>query len=219
MARIALALSLLTLAVSLPAEAAPAAPKKRCKPGYVLKKVKRPDGTTVKKCVKKKPAPGTQDQTVPTGEPDPTGQDGGTPQPPPAGPAQPPSQTTRDDSAGQSALAAAGDLLLEKAEIGNYTQTYYRLWFMQDGTFKYVQVSWMQQTGEVCDKSFTGTWAFKEGYTFTDQGGGTAVKVAISSNGPSGDEVLVFANQDRNAVYVGNPPQRFERNPNMLNNC
>lgn len=215
MARVATFLTLLALVVALPTAAAEAAPKK-CKQGYVLKKVKK-NGKTVKKCVKKKRPPAPVDQTVPTGEPEPTPTDGGTGAP--AGPTQPPSQTTRDDAAGQNALAAAGDLLLEKADIGNYTQTYYRIWLLQDGTFMYAQVSWMQQTGEVCDKKFTGTWAFKEGYTFTDQGGGTAVKVTINSNGPSGDEVLVFANQDPNAVYVGNPPQRFERNPHIMNNC
>ena len=52
MARIAAVLTLLALAFALPTAAAEAAPKK-CKQGYVLKKVKK-NGKTVKKCVKKK---------------------------------------------------------------------------------------------------------------------------------------------------------------------
>jgi hypothetical protein len=237
MARIALVLTLLICTAVLPAQAAAPAPgaapapaaakQKKCKKGYVLKTVKR-NGKKVKRCVKKKPAPQQQPGGTPTpADPDPSGGEGagggagtGQPAPTPGANQAPPSTTTRDDGAGQQAMGTAGDLMLERAEFGNVTATYYRIWMLQNGYFKYVEVSWSQQTGEICDKVNTGTWAFKEGYTFTESGGGTVVKVTITfSNGQGGDDLVTFANRDSQGVYIGAKGTRFERNPNMLNNC
>ena len=231
MRRIALLLAALLLCAAGPAEAAVPAKTKRCKKGYVLTTVKR-HGKKVKVC-KKRPAkkPGnttpTNDQTQPGGDTIP-GAGGDTPAGGDTDPGTqtgnqaPPSQTTRDDAAGQQAMAAAGDLLLERAEFGSSgrTATYYRIWMLGDGSFKYVEVGWNDVSGEICSKVQTGTWVFKEGYTYSAQGGGTIVKVTITfSDGQSGDDLVTFNNADPNAVFVGVQGVRFDRNPNMNNNC
>ena len=114
----------------------------------------------------------------------------------------------------------AGDLLLEWASFGSVTAEYRRLWFVADGTFRLNIVDWMQQTGEKCRQSFTGTWTFKEGYTTDHNGGGVVVKIGITSSAGSGDEVLAFANAEPGYVYVGpQAPVQYERNPQIIQNC
>jgi len=143
---------------------------------------------------------------------------------PPAAPTTPntppPSQpaATRNDAAGQAAMT--GDLLLEWASFGNVTAEYRRLWFMADGTFRLNVVDWMQQTGEKCRQSVTGTWTFKEGYTHDAGGGLVLVKIGLTTPQGSGDEVLTFANAEPNNVYVGGSnPVKYERNPQIMQNC
>jgi hypothetical protein len=225
MARIAAVVLTLFAFTAVAAPAADAAPRK-CKKGYVLKTVRK-KGKRVKVCKKrKKPVtkePATQtDPTTQHPNPDPTGDPGTQPQPTDGANQTPPSQTTRDDGAGRQAMGAAGDLLLERAEFGSSGQTasYYRIWMLQDGSFKYVEVSWNSVGGETCSKVQTGAWAFKEGYTFAAEGGGTIVKVTITfANGQSGDDVVAFSNANPDAVYVGVQGVRFDRNPYLANNC
>lgn len=222
MARIAaLLLTVFAFTAVAPAQAE-AAPKK-CKKGYVLKTVKKKNGKKTKKCVKKakkKPAAPklpANDQDAPQTEPE--GPATGMPAPTQGAPVAP-SQVARDDAAGQSAMSSAGDLMLERYEEGgSYGFSIYRIWMLTDGTFKYVEVYYNTEAGESCTKVYNGTWAFKEGYTFTEGGGGTVVKVAVSSNGPNGDDLVTFANSYPSSVFVGPKGTRFERNPNMLNGC
>jgi hypothetical protein len=145
------------------------------------------------------------------GTPDPGGN-----QPPP--PAQP--QLVRDDAAGQQAMGE--DLLLEWYEFGasGRTASYRRIWFYADGSFRFNEISWNDVSGEICDKVHTGTWTFKEGYTTTSNGGGVVVKVGVAANDINGDEILQFPNNEPGAVYIGvQNAVRYERNPNMMQNC
>ena len=135
--------------------------------------------------------------------------------PPPSAP-----PTTRNDAAGQAAMT--GDLLLEWASFGSSGRTaeYRRIWILSDGSFRLNVIDWNDVSGEICRQSITGTWAFKEGYTAEANGGLVLVKIGLTTSGGSGDEVLTFANQDRNAVYVGgSTPVRYERNPQINQNC
>lgn len=150
----------------------------------------------------------------------PTG--GGTTPPDPAAPATPPPPSqpsaVRNDAAGQAALA--GDLLLEWASFGNVSAEYRRLWFMADGTFRLNVIDWTNITGEKCRQSIVGTWTFKEGWTADVSGGLVLVKVGITAPGVSGDEVLTFPAAEPNAVYVGGSnPVKYERNPQIMQNC
>jgi hypothetical protein len=145
------------------------------------------------------------------------------PLPPPAANNPPPTsgpQLTRDDAAGQAAMNA-GDLLLEWYEFGSSGQTaeYRRIWLLQDGSFRRNIIDWNSVGGETCRESVTGTWAFKEGYTTTYNGGGVVVKLTITlSNGQSGDDVLAFPNSG-STVYVGTAGTPYERNPQIMQNC
>ena len=99
------------------------------------------------------------------------------------------------------------------------TAEYRRIW-LQDGSFRRNVVDWMDGPGETCRESVTGTWAFKEGYTTTYNGGGVVVKVTITlSNGQSGDDLLSFPNTNPNTVYVGTQSTPYERNPQIMQNC
>lgn len=150
----------------------------------------------------------------------PTAPGGPAPAPPGAAPPQVPGVTlTRDDAAGRQALGA-GDLLLERPEIGNVTQTYYRLFVYGNGVFKFERADWNQVSGEICnmDAHREGTWAFAEGYRYAEQGGGVAVKLSTVTNGQAGNELLIFPNGDGH-VYVGPQAVQFERNPNMRDQC
>lgn len=231
MARIALLLAALSLTAAGPAQAGGPiadAARKKCRKGYVLKTVKR-HGKRVKVCRKRhrrpRPATGTPGKSpAPTGSPSPggTAPAGGSPPPPTEGPNQaPPAAVTRDDDAGRRAMAG-GDLKLERAEFGasGRTATYYRIWLWGSGAYKFVEISWNDVSGESCTKVQTGSWAFKEGYTFTERGGGTVVKVAIAIDGATGgDDLLTFANADPDAVYVGAQGVRFDRNPQIADSC
>jgi hypothetical protein len=141
----------------------------------------------------------------------------------PPAPAPPPTtgpQLVRDDAAGQAAMNA-GDLLLEWAEFGASGQTaeYRRIWLLQDGSFRRNIIDWNSVSGEICREAVTGTWAFKEGYTTTYNGGGVVVKLTITlSNGQSGDDVLAFPNGS-STVYVGTAGTPYERNPQIMQNC
>lgn len=199
--------------------AADAAPRK-CKRGYVLKTVTK-NGKKVKRCVKKRPKQPPAGQDAPQTQPEAPG-GGADPAPAPTqGQPLAPSQVTRNDEAGQQAMSNAGDLLLERYEEGGtYGFSIYRIWLLGDGTFKYVEVYYNREAGESCTTVKNGTWVFKEGYTFSESGGGTVVRVTITfTDGQSGDDLVTFANQDPNAVYVGTKGLRFDRNPNMRNSC
>ena len=149
--------------------------------------------------------------------------------PPAAGLPAPPGSTpapqidlTRDDAAGQGALASAGDLLLEWYQFSGsgLTAEYRRIWMLADGTFRLNIIDWVNGPGETCRQSVTGTWAFKEGYTTTYNGGGVVVKVTLTlSNGQTGDDIVAFANGDPNNVYVGAQLVPYERNPQIMQNC
>ena len=99
------------------------------------------------------------------------------------------------------------------------TAEYRRRWLLQDGSFRRNVVDWMDGPGETCRESVTGTWAFKEGYTTTYNGGGVVVKLTITlSNGQSGDDVLAFP-YSSSTVYVGTNSIPYERNPQIMQNC
>jgi hypothetical protein len=146
----------------------------------------------------------------------PAARPGPAPAPPPAaGP-----DLVRDDAAGRAAVAQ--DLLLEWAEFGasGRTAEYRRIWLLTDGTFRLNVIDWNDVSGESCRETRTGTWAFKEGYTTTQNGGGVVVKVTVSlSNGQSGDDVLAFPNGNPNVVYVGTQSVAYQRNPQIAQNC
>ncbi len=132
----------------------------------------------------------------------------------------PPSQpdATRDDAAGQAAMA--GDLLLEWASFGSVTAEYRRLWFMADGTFRLNIKDWNNVSGEICRQSVVGTWNFKEGYTHPAGGGLVLVKVGLTTAQGAEDLVLTFANAEPNNVYVGaQNPVKYERNPQIRQDC
>jgi len=163
-------------------------------------------------------------RSVPAAAPAP-GPGGGTAPAPPAGGgapgANPPGLTlTRDDAAGRQALAG-GDLLLERTESGNAVMTYRRLFLYANGLYRFEKADWNSVSGEICDSEARreGSWAFKEGYTFPERGGGVVVKLAITTGGQTADDVLAFANQDPGNVYVGTDLVPFERNPNMRDQC
>jgi hypothetical protein len=140
---------------------------------------------------------------------------------PPGGTPAPQIDLTRDDAAGQNALATAGDLLLEWAQFsGTYSAEYRRIWMLADGSFRLNIIDYLDPAGETCRQSVTGTWAFKEGYTTTYNGGGVVVKVTITlSTGQTGDDIVAFANGDPNHVYVGAQLVQYERNPQIMQNC
>jgi hypothetical protein len=158
-------------------------------------------------------APAPPAQTTPTA---PTAPTAPTPPTTPTTPAAP--AVTRDDAAGRAALS--GDLLLEWSSYGSRTAEYRRIWLLTDGSFRLNQVDWNDVSGEICTKATTGTWTFKEGYTSPERGGLVLVKIGITTPSASGDEVLTFAAADRNAVYIGGTnPVRYERNPQIMQNC
>jgi hypothetical protein len=141
-------------------------------------------------------------------------------QPPPNPPGA--GQLVRNDAAGRQAMANAGDLLLEWYQFGSSGQTaeYRRIWVLQDGSFRRNVIDWNSVSGEICRESVTGTWAFKEGYTSTYNGGGVVVKLTITlSTGQSGDDLLSFPNASPNTVYVGTQSTPYERNPQIMQNC
>jgi hypothetical protein len=127
---------------------------------------------------------------------------------------------TRDDAAGQAALAGAGDLLLEWAQFASVTAEYRRIWMLADGTFRLNVIDWNNVSGESCRQAVTGTWAFKEGYTTTYNGGGVVVKVTLTlSNGQVGDDIIAFSNTDPSKVWVGPQLVEYSRNPQIMQNC
>lgn len=142
---------------------------------------------------------------------------------PPATPGAPPASAptaTRNDAAGQQAMT--GNLLLEWSSYGSSGMfaEYRRIWMLSDGTFRLNQVDWNTVSGEKCRTAILGTWTFKEGWTSTEKGGLVLVKIGVNTPGSSGDEVLTFANADANAVYIGGSnPVRYERNPQIMQNC
>ena len=139
---------------------------------------------------------------------------------PPAPAGTPPIDLTRDDVAGQTAMSTAGDLLLEWAQFGSVSAEYRRIWMLADGTFRLNIVDWMDIMGEKCRQAVTGTWAFKEGYTTTYNGGGVVVKVTLTlSNGQVGDDIIAFSNVDASHVWVGANLVQYERNPQIMQNC
>jgi hypothetical protein len=139
--------------------------------------------------------------------------------PGPAPPAVPGITLTRNDDAGRQLVS--GDLLLERADIGNYTQTYYRIFLYSNGVYRYEKADWNQVSGEICDSSARreGTWSFGEAYTFPERGGGVAMVINLVTNGQSSREILVFGNAEPNNVYVGTQGIQFARNPNMRDQC
>ncbi len=141
---------------------------------------------------------------------------------PPAPAGTPPIDLTRDDVAGQTAMSTAGDLLLEWYEFGStgLFAEYRRIWMLADGSFRLNIVDWMDGMGEKCRQVVTGTWAFKEGYTTTYNGGGVVVKVTLTlSDGTTGDDIVAFSNVDTSHVWVGANLVQYERNPQIMQNC
>jgi hypothetical protein len=144
------------------------------------------------------------------------------PAPPTAPGDLPQVELTRDDAAGQNALAVAGDLLLEWASFGSSGRTaeYRRIWMLGDGSFRLNIIDWNDVSGEMCRQAVTGTWAFKEGYTTTYNGGGVVVKVTVTlSNGTVGDDIVAFSNVDTSHVWVGPQLVQYDRNPQIMQNC
>jgi hypothetical protein len=143
--------------------------------------------------------------------------------PAPTNPGTPPANqpsAVRNDAAGQAAMA--GDLLLEWASFGSsgLTAEYRRIWLLADGSFRLNVVDWMQQMGEKCNRSFAGTWTFKEGWTADAAGGLVIVKIGVSAPGLTGDEILTFASAEPDNVYVGGSNLvKYERNPQIMQNC
>jgi hypothetical protein len=181
---------------------------KRCPSGYVKKRSSR--GPVCARKPKPQPLPQPQPQPTPPAP-------GGNPAPNPDQ-----VQLTRDDAAGQSALAV-GDLLLERAQFGasGRTAEYDRISLYSNSQFRLSIRDWNDVSGEIPRSCSEGNWVFKEGYTYAVQGGGTVVKLGITASGGSGDEVFIFHNADPNAVYlvVNGQAVRFEKNPNMNQGC
>ena len=66
----------------------------------------------------------------------------------------------------------------------------------------------------------TGTWTFKEGWTADVAGGLVLVKIGLTTAQGAEDLVLTFANAEPNNVYVGGQnPVKYERNPQIMQNC
>jgi hypothetical protein len=193
--------------------AATIAKKQRCKVKKVHGKRKRVCTKAKKKAKKKTTTPAKPATPPATANP--------TPAPSPAPASAPPAapQATRDDAAGQAKLAG-GDLLLERAEFGSSgrTATYTRIFLYGNGVSHLYKVDWNDVSGEICSTASKGTWVFKEGYRYAEQGGGTIVKITTTANGQSGDDILVFPDNDSH-VYVGTQLVQFERNPNMRDSC
>lgn len=130
---------------------------------------------------------------------------------------------TRDDAAGQAKFdQGGGRLLLERASFGSsgsYAE-YQRVFFYEDGSFKHYFVDWNSVSGESCrsEGRQVGSWSFAESYTYTANGGGVLVKVNITANGQSGNELLDFRNGS-SSVYVGPKATRFDNNPHMADSC
>jgi len=145
------------------------------------------------------------------------------PAPPgPTPPTPPQLQLTRDDAAGQTALANAGDLLLEWYSFGStgLTAEYRRIWLLTDGSFRINIVDWNSVSGESCRQAITGTWAFKEGYTTTVNGGGVVVKLAMTPfGGATADDIVVLSYTEPNRVWVGPQLTEYARNPQIMQNC
>ena len=127
---------------------------------------------------------------------------------------------TPDDAAGRAALS--GDLLLERVESGSVTMTYHRIFLYGTGVFHIGKADWNAVSGEICDASAhsEGTWSFYRGYTFPEKGGGVIVEIiATATGGQPARDLLLFGNAEPNNVYVGTAGVRYERNPNMRDQC
>lgn len=111
--------------------------------------------------------------------------------------------------------------MLERCDCGGTVLTYYRVFLYGNGVFKYEQADYLAETGEKCDmdKHREGTWDFKEGWTYPERGGGVAVKISVTANGTTGDDVLLWNNQDASHVGVGPQVTPFEINPNIRDRC
>jgi hypothetical protein len=180
---------------------------RRCPAGYVKKRNAR----WGRKCVRRasgNPAPAPNPTPNPTPQPDPA-------------PAPTQVQLTRDDAAGQAKLGE--DLLLERASFGSSGQTgeYQRLIFGTSGQFQLSIRDWNTVSGEIPRSCSQGTYAFKEGHTYAEQGGGVVVIVTVTTPNGSGDEGLIFHNAEPNYVYliVNGDAVAFERNPQMTTGC
>jgi hypothetical protein len=177
---------------------------RRCPAGYV----KRRNARWGRKCVRRKGAgPGP---TAPTPTPNPQAPD----------PNQ--VQLTRDDAAARARLSET-TLLLERASFGSSGQTgeYQRLIFTTGGQFQLSIRDWNTVSGEIPRSCSQGSFALKEGYTYTDQGGGVVAILTVTTNNGSGNEALVFHNAEPSYVYliVNNDAVAFERNPHMTQSC
>jgi hypothetical protein len=129
---------------------------------------------------------------------------------------------TRNDSAGQQAFG--GEQLLERYSFGSSGQTaeYHRLFFFGNGLYRGYAVDWNSVSGEICrDGSLQqGNWSFKAGYTYTDNGGGALVELAMTIGGQAGTQIIDFpAGKGYVYVLVGSQWIQFEKNPNMRDQC
>ena len=214
MARIAaLLLTAFTLTAVLPA-AAEAGPKK-CKKGYVLKKVKK-NGKTVKKCVNKKPKAPATDQTGPAG--------GETVTPPADGGTAPPAQDAqvRNDQALLDALTGAAFYKTYNggAGYGSYAYNFLStpLADMPDGrkifSLRYCTyyVSFVA-SGSALRENFNGGWVVKEGYTHPSDPGLVTGIVQLWRQGMPEDQMVeapVAVKGTSAAIKTGNGSTYFE---------
>jgi hypothetical protein len=99
--------------------------------------------------------------------------------------------------------------------------TYYRIFLYGTGVFRVEKADWNQVSGEICDSAARreGTWSFAEGYTFPEKGGGVIVVISTLTGGQPARDLLLFGNAEPNNVYVGTEGTRYERNPNMRDQC
>jgi hypothetical protein len=195
---------------------------KRCKKGRAVHK-----GRCVKRCprgyAKKRKRGARRCVKLPGGGGPGTGQPPGDTAPPQSGPAPNPNQVqlVRDDAAGQAAVS--GDLLLERASFGSSGRTaeYTRISMYGSGQFRLSVRDWNDVSGEIPRSCSDGTWVFKEGYTYSEQGGGVVVKITTTTQNGSGDDVLVFHSGEPDAVYLLSNGQlvRFDKNPQMNQGC
>jgi hypothetical protein len=218
MARLALLLALLTFsAAALPAQAE-AAPRK-CKKGFVLKKVKK-NGKTVRKCVKKKALTDDQQVVVDGGGGGTTidggdgGGDGGTAPPP-----QP--EQVRNDQALQDALTNAAFYKTWNggAGYGSYTYNFLPKHLGEVEGRKVFQLRYCTYyvsfvaSGSGQTEGFNGVWVVKEGYTHPNQPGLVTGILQLWRQGMSQDqqvEAPVAVKDGAAAIKTGNGSTYFE---------
>ena len=219
MARLALLLALLMCsAAALPAQA-DAAPKK-CKKGFVAKKVKK-NGKTVRRCVKKKAPVGTGDENRPVGggetttgvgggAPNAGGEEGSVPPPQP--------EQVRNDQALLDALTnAAFYKTYSGGGFGSYAYNFLPAVLGESEgrkvhTLRYC--TYYYAVGFTTDRSnYNGAWVVKEGYTHPGDPGLVTGILHLWRQGMSESEVVeapVAVRGANAAIKTGDGSKYFE---------